>query len=238
MPLPWLDSEQTSFPDISRALAEPNGLLAAGGDLSTKRLLEAYSKGIFPWFEEDQPILWWSPDPRMVLFPDQLSISKSLQKALNKSHLEITMDQAFAEVMQCCAAPRGEASGTWITEEMHDSYCELFDKGHAHSVEVWNQGALVGGLYGVSLGRIFFGESMFSFESNTSKIALVNLVKQLRQWNYELIDCQVRSEHLETLGATEISRDEFDRRLQQSLKKPGQPAPWKFDMPREADHES
>jgi len=229
MPLPWLDSPESSFPDIDLALSEPNGLLAAGGDLSPGRLLQAYSSGIFPWFEEGQPVLWWSPDPRMVLFPEDLRISKSLQKTLGKSHYTVTFDQAFPEVIACCAQPRGDSPGTWITEEMQVAYTQLFDAGHAHSVEVWRDGNLIGGLYGVALGQLFFGESMFSFESNASKIALVNLVKQLQQWNYKLIDCQVSSEHLESLGAIEISREEFRLQLHEFLPRPGKDAPWNLD---------
>jgi len=229
MPLPWLSSPEASFPDISLALADPNGLLAAGDDLSPKRLIEAYSSGIFPWFEEGQPVLWWSPDPRMVLFPEDLRVSKSLQKALNKPLYTVTLDEAFAEVMTCCAQPRGKSPGTWITDEMKTAYMQLFEAGHAHSVEVWRDGDLVGGLYGVALGQLFFGESMFSFESNTSKIALANLVKQLREWNYQLIDCQVSSEHLESLGAIEISREQFRQQLHELLTLPGKAAPWNLD---------
>ena len=229
MPLPWLSPTEASFPDISLALADPNGLLAAGGDLSPKRLIKAYSSGIFPWFEEGQAVLWWSPDPRMVLFPEDLRVSKSLRKILNKPHYTVTLDEAFAEVITCCAQPRGESPDTWITDEMQTAYTQLFEAGHAHSVEVWRDGDLVGGLYGVALGQLFFGESMFSFENNTSKIALVNLVKQLQQWNYKLIDCQVSSEHLESLGAIEISREQFLQQLHEHLPCPGKAAPWNLD---------
>ena len=229
MPLPWLDSPESSFPDIDLALSDPNGLLAAGGDLSSERLLDAYSSGIFPWFEEGQPVLWWSPDPRMVLFPEDLHISKSLQKTLKKSPYTVTLDKAFADVIACCAEPRGESPGTWITSEMRTAYTRLFEAGHAHSVEVWLGEDLVGGLYGVALGQLFFGESMFSFQSNASKIALVNLVKQLQQWNYKLIDCQVSSEHLESLGAIEISREEFRQQLHELLPATGKAPPWNLD---------
>ena len=229
MPLPWLSSTGESFPDISLAMADPNGLLAAGGDLSPKRLMEAYSRGIFPWFEEGQPVLWWSPDPRMVLFPEDLRVSKSLQKILNKPLYTVTLDEAFAEVITCCAQPRRGSPDTWITDEMQTAYMQLFDEGHAHSVEVWRDGDLVGGLYGVALGQLFFGESMFSFESNTSKIALVNLVKQLQGWNYKLIDCQISSEHLESLGAIEISRENFRQQLHELLPRPGKAPPWELD---------
>lgn len=229
MPLPWLDSPESSFPDISLALVDPNGLLAAGGELTSTRLLDAYSHGIFPWFEEGQPILWWSPDPRMVLFLEDLHVSKSLQKALAKPYFSVTMDKAFADVIACCAEPRGDSPGTWITDEMQSAYIDLHTAGHAHSVEVWREGKLVGGLYGIAIGQLFFGESMFSHESNASKIALVNLVKQLQQWNYKLIDCQVSSEHLESLGALEISREQFRRQLEQYLSKSGKAAPWNID---------
>jgi len=229
MALPWLGSPNVSFPDIDSALSEPNGLLAAGGELSSARLLQAYRQGIFPWFEEGQPVLWWSPDPRMVLFPEDLRISKSLHKAMNKADYRVTMDTAFSEVIACCALPRGNSPGTWITAEIKSAYTQLFELGHAHSVEVWHAEELVGGLYGVALGQIFFGESMFSFRSNASKFALVRLVKQLQEWNYKLIDCQVSSEHLESLGAVEISRAEFRLQLQQLLPKTGQSAPWILD---------
>jgi len=235
MPLPWLDSPQTSFPDIDLALSDPNGLLAAGGDLSPQRLLQAYSSGIFPWFEEGQPVLWWSPDPRMVLYPEDLRISKSLQKSLTKAQYKVTLDEAFPRVIACCAMPRGSSSGTWITPDMQSAYTTLFEAGHAHSVEVWRDEALVGGLYGVAIGQVFFGESMFSFESNTSKIALAYLVKQLQRWNYKLIDCQVSSEHLESLGAVEISRGEFREQLALLLPEPGKSAPWKLNLDTKAE---
>ncbi len=231
MSLTWLDSTNSSFPDIDLALSDPNGLLAAGGDLSPERLIQAYTRGIFPWYEEGQPILWWSPDPRMVLAPNHLRISKSLQKTLKKSSYQISMDKAFAQVIQDCAEPRGESVGTWITEEMRSAYTQLHEAGFAHSVEVWNGQELVGGLYGVALGQLFFGESMFSLESNVSKIALVYLVKQLQQWNYKLIDCQVSSEHLESLGATEISRKEFKQKLSELLPKPGKLGAWEIELP-------
>jgi leucyl/phenylalanyl-tRNA--protein transferase len=166
----------------------------------------------------------------MVLFPEDLRVSKSLQKALNKAHYSVTLDEAFPEVIACCAQPRGDSPGTWITHEMQAAYSLLFEAGHAHSVEVWRDGDLIGGLYGVALGQLFFGESMFSFESNASKIALVNLVKQLRQWNYKLIDCQVSSEHLESLGAIEISREQFRQQLHELLPCPGKAAPWNLDI--------
>ena len=229
MPPPWLDSADASFPDIDLALSDPNGLLAAGGELTSERLVQAYQQGIFPWFEEGQPVLWWSPDPRMVLFPEDLRVSKSLQKTLKRAEYRVTMDTAFSEVIASCALPRGDSPGTWITDEIKSAYTQLFELGHAHSVEVWHAEDLVGGLYGVALGEIFFGESMFSFRNNASKIALVRLVKQLQEWNYKLIDCQVSSEHLESLGALEISRAEFRQQLRQLLPRAGQPAPWNLD---------
>lgn len=230
MSLTWISSNGDDFPDIDLALAEPNGLLAAGGDLSPKRLIQAYSEGIFPWYEEGQPILWWSPNPRMVLSPEKLHISKSLQKTLNKSPYRVSLDTAFSEVMECCAIPRENSDGTWITEDMQTAYRELHAAGVAHSVEVWSQETLLGGLYGVALGQMFFGESMFSFASNTSKIALVTLVKQLQQWNYKLIDCQVSSEHLQSLGATEISRKEFKQQLADLLPRTGNVGLWELKL--------
>ena len=180
-----------------------------GGDLSPERILSAYRQGIFPWYSEEQPILWWSPDPRTVLFPKDLMISKSLRKKLRAGKLRITFDQAFAEVIHQCALPRRDESGTWISPEIIQAYCQLHEQGHAHSVEAWNGDALVGGLYGIAINRVFFGESMFSRESDASKIAFSYLVQQLNAWGIELIDCQVYTAHLESLGAQEITRDEF-----------------------------
>ncbi|PTQ88046.1 leucyl/phenylalanyl-tRNA--protein transferase [Nitrosomonas ureae] len=202
-----------SFPPVENALREPNGLLAIGGDLTPHRLLEAYSKGIFPWFNEDQPILWWSPDPRMVLFPHQLKISRSLRKAVKKTNYKICTDCNFTQVMQACAAPRDGQSGTWIHPQMIAAYTALHEMGLAHCVETWIDGELAGGLYGVALGKVFFGESMFSRVQDASKIALVHLVKQLQFWQFDLIDCQVKTHHLASLGAQEISRAEFSQKL-------------------------
>ena len=209
MPLPWLDADTIGFPPVDMALDEPNGLLAAGGKLDLDWLLNAYSQGIFPWFEAGQPILWWSPDPRLVLTPKTLKISKSLKKLLKKHSYEVTFDTCFSAVMQQCAESRRRGDGTWITEEMQSAYNALHDAGHAHSVEIWAGNDLVGGLYGIALGKVFFGESMFSKEDNTSKLALVYLTQQLELWGFELIDCQVTSEHLLKLGAVEIPRAEF-----------------------------
>lgn len=201
------------FPPVDQAEQEPDGLLAVGGDLSTTRLLNAYRSGIFPWYNDDQPILWWSPDPRTVLYPTQFKSSRSLRKDIRNSELRVTTDQAFEDVITSCAAPRQRQSETWITQEMHQAYIELFHQGDAHSVEVWEEDKLVGGLYGVAIGRVFFGESMFSRRNNASKIALLNLCEKLVKWGYELIDCQVYSEHLSSLGAQEIPRYEFSKLL-------------------------
>ncbi len=211
--IPWLDSNQLAFPPLERALKSPNGLLAAGGDLSPERLKVAYSEGIFPWYESGQPILWWSPDPRSVLFPAKLHISRSLRKTLRKNLFNVTADTAFESVINACAKSRKYTHGTWITPEMQRAYTQLFQLGYAHSVEAWQNGELVGGLYGVALGRAFFGESMFSFRTDASKVAFVHLVKQLQIQGYQVIDCQVSSEHLFSLGAEEIPRSQFSQIL-------------------------
>ncbi len=207
----------SSFPPLEHALAEPNGLLAAGGDLSPERLLDAYSQGIFPWFNEDEPILWWSPDPRMVLFPNELKISPSMRKTLRKKNYQIRTDSHFTLVMEACARPRKNQAGTWIHPQMIAAYTKLHEMGWAHCVETWVDDKLVGGLYGVSIGRIFFGESMFSLIPDASKIALVHLVQQLQLWQFDLIDCQVRTPHLASLGAREISRKQFREVLDMSI---------------------
>ena len=229
MSLPWIDDDDQDFPATELALTEPNGLLAAGGDLSIERLLKAYHRGIFPWYEEGQPVLWWSPEPRMVLQPDQLRISRSLRKLLRQGRYRLSMDSAFSDVIAACAEIRRGAHGTWITHDMQSAYAELHAMGFAHSVEVWLDRELVGGLYGVALGQIFFGESMFSKRDNTSKLALVYLVKQLQQWNYQLIDCQVSSEHLFSLGATEVSRQVFQQKLELLVAASGRSGRWQFD---------
>ncbi len=210
----WLSPHYPDwFPDVEEALGDPDGLLALGGDLSISRLLAAYRHGIFPWYSDEQPILWWSPDPRSVLFPGALKISRSLRKSLKKGHFRITFDTAFAEVMQQCALPRRDGLGTWITAEMQDAYRQFHEAGHAHSVEAWYDDQLVGGLYGVALGKVFFGESMFARMNDASKIAFVTLVAHLRTWDFRLIDCQVETEHLNSLGAQNIPRQEFTRYL-------------------------
>lgn len=249
-----------AFPPVRQALRSPNGLLAAGGDLSVARLLEAYRHGIFPWFSAGEPILWWSPDPRMVLFPNEFKISNSLRKTLRNGRYEVRFDSAFEQVMRACAAPRentsggcdtirnnekcgssrqaalpapeGSASpdqsGTWIHEEMITAYCELHHLGHAHSVETLIDGELAGGLYGVALGRMFFGESMFSRRTDASKIALAHLAAQLERWNFGMIDCQMNTPHLASLGAREIPRNEFIARLQDLINCSPVPV-WRFD---------
>ena len=202
-----------SFPDVQQALRDPDGLLAAGGDLSPARLLKAYRLGIFPWFSDGQPILWWSPDPRMVLFPDELKISRSLAKILRQERFRITVDTNLDAVIRQCAEPRRDAQGTWITQDMITAYNCLHQLGYAHSFEAWQDDQLVGGLYGVALGKIFFGESMFSRVSNASKVAFVHLVSQLKEKSFHLIDCQVETAHLGSLGARNIPRQQFIRIL-------------------------
>ncbi len=225
--IPWLNYN-TPFPSLEEALVEPSGLLAAGGDLSLQRLITAYRAGIFPWFNEGEPILWWSPDPRMVLFPAELKISRSLRKTLKKDQYAIYFDRDFSQVMQACAAPRNGQSGTWIHPEMIAAYTQLHQMGLAHSVEVWIDNALVGGLYGVALGKVFFGESMFSTVTDASKIAFVHLVKHLQDWNYGLIDCQIKTAHLASLGAREIPRTEFSQQLSYLVTHIDKGSKWEF----------
>lgn len=228
----WLDPESfdIDFPDVELALSEPDGLLAIGGDLSLPRLLKAYSKGIFPWYGPGQPILWWSPDPRLILQPARLHISRSLAKTLKKPAFKVSLDQAFAAVIKACSGPRSNENGTWITPEMERAYLGLHHAGYAHSVECWHEGQLAGGLYGVSIGRIFFGESMFTRVSDASKVALACLVQQLERWDFMLIDCQVHTRHLESLGASNLPRKEFTRLLEQGCARPPPPLPWVFDQ--------
>ncbi len=223
------DTSDLRFPPVEAST--PEGLVAIGGDLRPERLLEAYRRGIFPWYSDDQPILWWSPDPRTVLFPAKLKVSRSLRKTLRQGKFRVSLDQAFDAVMRACAGPRGnQPSGTWITPAMLEAYVRLHALGHAHSVEVWDDGQLVGGLYGVALGAAFFGESMFSRATDASKVAFVRLVRQLEAWGYTLVDCQVASAHLFSLGAEEIPRADFLARLAAALARPGRPAPWRFDI--------
>lgn len=223
--IPWLESG-TPFPPLRSALKHPNGLLAAGGELSPERLLDAYGRGIFPWFSAGDPILWWSPDPRMVLFPGELKISRSLAKTLRNRRYETRFDHGFGAVVTGCAAPREGEPGTWISDEMLAAYGDLHRLGHAHSVETWIDGNLAGGLYGVALGGVFFGESMFSRVRDASKVALVALVAHLKSRGYGLIDCQVRTRHLESLGAREIPRRRFARLLEELIHYPRAPGSW------------
>ncbi|THJ09368.1 MAG: leucyl/phenylalanyl-tRNA--protein transferase [Nitrospira sp. CG24C] len=219
------------FPPVD--LSTPEGLLAVGGDLKPERLIEAYRHGIFPWYNDDQPILWWSPDPRTVLFPDKLHISRSLRRSLRPSLFSVTLDRCFREVMQHCAGPRPQYpdGGTWITAEMLESYQRLHEQGYAHSVETWQDGQLVGGLYGVALGGAFFAESMFTKVNDASKVALVFLVRQLQAWGFHIIDCQQSSPHVMRLGAEEIPRGDFKEHLSQAIKLPDRKGRWKFDIP-------
>jgi leucyl/phenylalanyl-tRNA--protein transferase len=199
--------------------ADPSGLIAVGGDLSSERLLEAYRVGIFPWYSEDQPILWWSPDPRFILEPDEFKVSHSLKKTLQRKCFQVTFDRVFEEVIAACATvPREGQRGTWITPEMHDAYIKLHGLGYAHSVETWFGGKLVGGLYGVSLGKAFFGESMFHHKADASKVALAMLVEKLKSWSFHFIDSQMTTEHMISLGAKEIPRRIFLKRLQSALR--------------------
>jgi leucyl/phenylalanyl-tRNA--protein transferase len=216
--IPWLDDNSISFPATSSALAEPNGLLAVGGDLSTERLLHAYQRGIFPWYQDEDPILWWSPSPRCVVIPTELHISKSMQKFMRKTKLNVSYNQSFEKVVKACAAPRSYSEDTWITAEMYQAYCQLHQLGFARSVEVWQQDELVGGLYGIEMGKVFFGESMFSRCTNASKLAFISLSKKLKQAGFLLIDCQVSSPHLLTLGAKEIDREIFELLLAKAIK--------------------
>jgi len=208
----WLESD-TPFPPPQRALAEPNGLLCAGGDLSPSRLLDAYRQGIFPWYTHGDPILWWSPDPRTVLFCDELKLSRSLGKSIRNRGYQIRLDTAFEAVLDGCAAPRRGVPGTWLGTEMRAAYLSLHRAGHAHCAEAWQGGELVGGLYGVALGRMFYGESMFSRATDASKVAFVALVAELRRRGFPMIDCQMRTPLLASLGAREIARADFLRRL-------------------------
>jgi leucyl/phenylalanyl-tRNA--protein transferase len=227
----WIDPEDAEirFPAVEHALREPDGLLALGGDLCSERLLLAYRSGIFPWFGPRQPILWWSPDPRLVLFPEQLNISRSLARVLRRDRFTVTMDRDFPAVIAQCAAPRRGQAGTWITDEMRAAYLRLHDEGHAHSVECWLDDELVGGLYGVAIGHIFFGESMFTTVPDASKVAFVRLVEQLRNWGYPLVDCQVHTDHLASLGASAIARDEFIGILNRHCDSPPGHARWAFE---------
>jgi leucyl/phenylalanyl-tRNA--protein transferase len=218
--LTWLKRTELTFPPLEKALSEPNGLLAAGGDLSAERLVAAYRHGCFPWYEDGQPILWWSPNPRTVLFPAELHVSRSLRKLLRQQRYRVTFDQDFAAVIEACAGPRSYADGTWITSNMQAAYRELHAQGFAHSVEVWDGDTLVGGLYGLAMGQLFFGESMFSRADNASKVGFATLVEHLREAGFVLIDCQMPTDHLHSLGARAIPRTEFAQWLANHLDLP------------------
>lgn len=217
------------FPPVE--FASPEGLLAVGGDLRVERLLEAYRHGIFPWYNDDQPILWWSPDPRAVIFPHKLHVSRSLKRTIRLGGFTVTLDTRFRDVMHGCAGPRPQypEGGTWITAEMVKAYVKLHELGYAHSVETWQEGRLVGGLYGVALGRIFFGESMFTRVPDASKVALVSLVRQLQTWGFRIFDCQQPSRHIKTLGAEDIPRSEFLDHLADALTQSDRRGRWCFD---------
>ena len=230
--IPWLRAE-LSFPPIGHALADPNGLLAVGGDLSRERLIAAYSRGIFPWYSAGQPILWWSPDPRMVLFVDEFKQSRSLRQSVRKQRYEIRIDSAFRSVVEGCAEPR--SGGTWISPAMIDAYTRLHESGNAHSVEAWREGRLVGGLYGVSIGRMFFGESMFARESDASKVALVKLVTLLKWMDIPLIDCQQETAHLARFGARPIARSGFAEWLARLVHSEEPRDQWKLVAGKPAD---
>jgi len=232
--IPWLERD-APFPPLRSALKHPNGLLAAGGELSPERLLDAYRRGIFPWFSAGDPILWWSPDPRMVLAPGELRVTRSLAKTLRNKAYEVRFDTAFDDVMRGCAAPREDQRGTWITAEMRTAYGRLHELGYAHSVETWVDGRLAGGLYGVAIGRVFFGESMFTRARDASKIAFVHLVRRLEREDYRLIDCQMHTEHLASLGAREIARREFSRRVKDLVDYSRPPGRWTEDARPEGD---
>ncbi len=226
--VPWLASTDP-LPPPETARRSPNGLLAAGGGLSVARLVDAYGRGAFPWFGEGEPVLWWCPDPRMVLATSAVHVSRSLGRRLRRADYEVTIDRAFGAVIRACAEPRVDDGGTWITAAMLEAYEALHRAGHAHSLEVWMDGALMGGIYGVALGRAFFGESMFSRRTDGSKLAITWLAAQLARWQVPFIDCQVPSPHLASLGATEVPRREFLRRLAPLVAEPGPPAPWRLD---------
>jgi leucyl/phenylalanyl-tRNA--protein transferase len=223
--IPWLDPGEP-FPPVELALEDPPGLLCAGGDLSLERLLDAYRHGIFPWYSGDQPILWWSPDPRMVLYTEEFKVSRSLAKSRRNRGYELRVDSAFARVLDACAAPRAASPGTWLVDDMRAAYLRLHQAGYAHSFETWHEGELVGGLYGVAIGRMFYGESMFSRTTDASKVALAGLVEVLRARGCPLVDCQVHTELLESLGAREVPRRDFLRALSSLVHYPAMQETW------------
>ncbi len=226
--LHWLDSngKGMEFPNVEKALRDPDGLLAIGGDLTVPRLLHAYRNGIFPWYSEGQPILWWSPDPRTILLPERIHVSRSLRKTLRQGRFTISVNRAFDAVVAGCAGPRRTQDGTWITREMRSAYHDLNEVGYAHSIEVWQDGGLAGGLYGVSIGRAFFGESMFSLVADASKVALVWIARQLCKWPRSLIDCQTPTEHLLRMGAERVPRSQFIESVRLACDCPGPAVDW------------
>lgn len=229
--IPWLDNDpDAEFPPVAHALRRPDGLLAAGGDLSVNRLLRAYRAGIFPWYSEGQPVLWWSPDPRCVLATRAVHVSRRMARRLRKRDFQVTMDRAFPDVIAACAEPRSYEPETWITPAMHLAYRRLHEAGWAHSLEVWRDSELVGGIYGLGIGRMFFGESMFHRETDASKIALIALCRQLAAWDFPLLDCQVHSPHLDRMGAWLLERPTFIQEVSVLTGRPGIPAPWHFDL--------
>lgn len=238
--LHWLDprNPHQPFPPVHLAMRDPNGLLAIGGDLSPSRLIRAYRQGIFPWYNPDEPVLWWCPDPRTVLDPTAFHVSRSLKKAIQRRDYALSFDRAFDAVLAACSADRARSHGTWLGDDMRHAYVELYKRGHAHSVELWRDGQLIGGLYGVTLGRVFFGESMFSRATDASKLALYWLSQQLHRWNFDMIDCQVSSQHLLSLGAREITRESFLKRIAVAVDAPAANKSWRFDadVPAGAQH--
>jgi len=226
MPVFWLSEDDISFPNP--ALANEDGIVAIGGDLSFERLLLAYRLGLFPWFNPEDPILWWSPDPRFVIFPEELKIAKSMRSYFNQKKFEVTCDKNFRQVIKSCQSKKrkGQSHGTWISEDMIEAYCNLHEKGYAHSVEVWEEDQLIGGLYGVAIGKVFFGESMFAHKSNASKFGFITLVKKLEQEGYWLVDCQQHTSHLESLGGRPISRDTFLGYMQRNQFQDNNPCRW------------
>lgn len=229
--IPWLE-HPAAFPPVEQALADPPGLLAAGGALTPDWLLAAYRRGIFPWFSAGEPILWWSLDPRLVLEPRHIKISRSLARTLRQQRFEVRLDTAFAAVMAGCAAPRDPGGGTWITTDMQAAYLRMHDLGYAHSVESWQDGTLQGGLYGLALGRVFFGESMFSRASDASKVALAHLARYLEAQGFAVIDCQMTTRHLQSLGAREVPRQAFCEALDTLTRQHAAPARWPADGAR------
>lgn len=226
--LPWLNPDDP-FPAAERAMREPNGLLCAGLDLSPERILAAYRQGIFPWFNHGEPVLWWSPNPRMVLVPDEFKLSRSLRQRMKKGGYEIRVDTSFEQVMTACGESRKGQSGTWIGPAMMDAYTSLHEMGYAHSIETWMDGELAGGLYGLAIGRMFYGESMFARRTDASKMALAHLCRQLDLWGFELIDCQMETAHLASLGAKQVSREVFIQEMKRLIKLPPMANPWRFD---------